>query len=126
MRGGFVDREPGTVGCQLEEHAARLLEVHRLEPEAIDHRRGMMARRFDTRSHLVLMLLIVYAPREVVDAADAPRAAPALRCFAHVEHARRSGKAIANQTVLLAESLELSHRERVDRDLTRYIARDVS
>src|SRR5882672_8263036 len=44
MRGVLVDREPRAVGSELEEHPARLLEVDRLEPEAIDHGRWMVSR----------------------------------------------------------------------------------
>src|SRR5207237_188699 len=39
VRGIFIDGEPGPLGRDLEENAAGLLEGHRLEPEAIYHRR---------------------------------------------------------------------------------------
>src|SRR3954470_20440435 len=40
MRRIFVGRKAWSVGGQLEEHAAGFAEVHRLEPEPVDHRRG--------------------------------------------------------------------------------------
>ncbi len=43
VRGFLVGGEPRSVGGQLEEHTARLFEVHRLEPEAIDDRRRARA-----------------------------------------------------------------------------------
>src|SRR5437764_178144 len=109
MRGILIDREAGTIRRELEQHAARLLEVDRLEPEAIDYGRRMMPRRFDPRSHLVLMLLVVHAPREVMDAADAPRAAAPFGRLANVEHARRALEAVADYAVFLAEALEAEH-----------------
>ena len=38
---GLIDREAGRIRRQLEEHAARLPEVDRVEVVAIDHRRRM-------------------------------------------------------------------------------------
>src|SRR5580765_6036803 len=110
MRGIFVDRETRPIGRELEQHAARLLEVDRLEPEAIDHRRRMMPGRLDARSHLVLMLLVVHAPCEMMNTAHAPRSASSFGRFAHVEHAGRSGEAVPDQTVLLGKTLEAEHR----------------
>src|SRR5690348_16355013 len=37
MRGILVDSEPRSFRRDLEQHSTGLLEVHRLEPEAIDH-----------------------------------------------------------------------------------------
>src|ERR1043166_2800703 len=66
MRRILVDREARSIGRELEQHTAGFLEVDRLEPEAIDDRCRMVSRRFDARSHLVLVFLVVYSPREVM------------------------------------------------------------
>src|SRR6266576_4272543 len=39
----LVDSEPGAERRDLEQHAARLAEVNRLEVEAVDHRRRLAA-----------------------------------------------------------------------------------
>src|SRR3712207_1582137 len=46
----FIDREARSIRGQFEQNTARFLEVDRLEPEAVDHRRRMRAARGDTRS----------------------------------------------------------------------------
>ena len=107
--GGFVHGEAGTVGGQLEQHAARLLEVHRLEPEAIDHRRRPRAGGGHLRPQRELMLLVVDAPREVVHRADAPRAAVDVRRLLHVDDTGRVAKAVARPSVLGAQLLEAEH-----------------
>ena len=70
--GGLVHGEAGAVGRQLEQHAAGFLEVHRLEPEAIDDGRRPAAGGGDLRSHGELVSLVVDAPCQVVHGADAP------------------------------------------------------
>ena len=47
MRGVFIDREPRAVGGDLEQHAARFLEVDGFEPEAIDDGCRMVTGGFD-------------------------------------------------------------------------------
>src|SRR5687767_6612911 len=71
----LVDREAGARGGQLEQHAARLAEVDRLEVVPVDHLSGVGA----VLAHLVapgLMVLVGRVPRDVVDAARALDAAP--------------------------------------------------
>src|SRR5436190_4913003 len=109
MRRIFVNREAGTVGGQLEQHATRLLEVDRLEPEAIDDGRRMVARRLDARSHLVLLLVVIDAPGEMMHAADAPCPAAPFGRLLDVEDARRSVEAIADDTVVFTEAVETKH-----------------
>ena len=56
------------------------------------------------------MRLVVHAPGEVVDAADAPRAAPLARRLADVDDAGGVVEAVARPAVLLAELLEAERR----------------
>src|SRR5579859_249091 len=73
MRGVLVDRETRTHGRDLEEHAARLAEVDRLEPEAVDHGR----RPRPAADHALPprdLLVIPRRPRDVVHRARAGHA----------------------------------------------------
>src|SRR5262245_18671903 len=95
MRRILVGGEAGTVGRELEQHAARLLEVHRLEPEAIDHLGRVTAGADDLFADVVLMLLVVDTPREMVHAAHAPRTTSADRNLAKIDDAGCVGKSVA-------------------------------
>src|SRR5262245_33700306 len=118
MRGILVRGEARTVGRDLEQDAARLLEVHRLEPEAIDHLGRVAAGRDDLLPHDVLMLRVVDAPGEVMDAADAPGAPRADRYLAHIDDAGDVGEAVARPAVLFAEAREAERAgEKRDRRL---------
>src|SRR5204862_3540686 len=66
----LVDREAGADGRDLEQHAARLAEVDRLEVEAVDDGRRMRATLRDTLLP-GLVLLRWGCPRDVVDRAGA-------------------------------------------------------
>src|SRR3954464_11672625 len=90
----FVDREAGAARGDLEQHAAGLLEVHRLEPEPIDHVGGVSARALDLRAHGELLVEIVDRPGEMMDRADAPGAAPFAGRLADVDDAGRVGEAV--------------------------------
>ena len=72
----FVNRETRTISGELEEHAARFLEVDRLEPEAIDDGCRLTSAALHLSADRELVRFVVDAPREVVNAADTPRAAP--------------------------------------------------
>src|SRR5262245_21924273 len=52
------------------------------------------------------MFLVVDAPRKMVDAPDAPCAAAAFGCLAHIEHARGAAETVADDAVLFPESLK--------------------
>ena len=106
MRGIFVNREAGAFGCQLEQHAARFSEIDGLEPETIDHRRRLTARALDLLAHGELLVLVGNAPRQVMNAADAPRAAPRVWRFADVHDAGRLFEAVARPAVLAREPRE--------------------
>ena len=96
VRGSSSTAKPGTVGRELEQHAARLLEIDRLEPEAVDHRRRLRAAGASTCARTVeLVRVVVDAPGEMVDAADAPAAAPLRRRLADVDDTRGVAKAVA-------------------------------
>src|SRR5262245_39199669 len=102
----LVGREPGSVGRELEQHAARLLEVHRLEPEPIDDLGRVAAGGDDLFANLMLMLVVVNPPGEMVDAADAPDAPRTDRHFANIDHARGLREAVARPAILLAQQHE--------------------
>src|SRR5690348_2392314 len=91
----FVGSEARTVGGDLEEYASRLLEVDRLEPEAIDHLSGTHSGGGDPPPDGELRGIVGHAPGYVVHGADAPRAARRLRTFANLDH--RSGSAIGGR-----------------------------
>jgi hypothetical protein len=82
MRGILVDAKARAFSCDLEQHAAGFLEVDRLEPEPIDHRRRPRAELFDLRAHGNRVLLVVHAPRKMMHGAAAPRAATLVRRLA--------------------------------------------
>src|SRR5688500_16806926 len=106
MRGVFVHGEARPIGRELEEHAARLLEVDRLEPEAVDDRRGMRTVGNHLIPHVHLMRVVIHAPREMVDAADPPPPASLGWRLANVDHTGGTGKAVARPAVLLADALK--------------------
>ena len=102
----LVGREPRTVGRDLEQHAAWFLEVHRLEPEAIDDAGRVSAGALHLRPHRQLMRVVVHAPGEVVHRADAPSAAALVRRFANVHVPGRSAEPVARPLALAADALE--------------------
>src|SRR5215471_20035556 len=106
MRRVLVDREARALGRDLEEHAAGLLEVHRLEPEAIDHVGRAAARGLDLRADRQLVVEIPHRPREMVDRADAPRAAAFASRFPDVDDARVRVEAVARPSALAPELAE--------------------
>ena len=73
----LVDAEAWPVGRELEQHAARLEEVHRLEPEAVDDLRRPPVRALDALAHRELHRFVRHAPRDVMHRAHTPRAARA-------------------------------------------------
>jgi hypothetical protein len=85
MRRILVDCEPRTVRRQLEQHAARLEEVHRLEPESIDHWRRPPPSLVHMPAHFLLMRIVIHAPGDVMHAADTPRAATRIGHFADID-----------------------------------------
>src|SRR4051812_27770801 len=102
----FIHREAGSVGRKLEQHATGFLEVDRLEPEPVDGWCRMRARCFDLCPHVMLMLLVVDAPRKVMDGADSPGPAPGLRCIAHVDHTGRSRRGVSRPATFLKHLLK--------------------
>src|SRR5947199_386077 len=118
MRRILVDGEPGAVGRELEEHAAGFAEVHRLEPEAIDHRSRVEPGRFDVAAQIELVRIVVHTPGEMMYAADAPSAAPRFGGRADVRHAGRAFGTVSRPAALDAERLqpedgrEKAHRRR--------------
>ena len=102
----LVHREAGAIGGEFEQHAAGLPEVHRLEPEAIDHRRRVGAAGIDPRPDLGLVLLVVHPPREMVHAADAPRATPRFERVLQIDDAGGILEAVPCPAALSCERLE--------------------
>src|SRR5690242_17301229 len=111
-RGGIlVYRESWAIGCDLEQHAAWLEKVDRLEPEAIDHFGGAAAGSIDLLPHLQLGLVVGDAPGDVMNAASAPASSARFRIFADFEIATRSAATDleANPFVLGADVDEAEH-----------------
>ena len=104
--GIFVRREPRTVGRDLEQHAAGLPEVHRLEPEPIDDAGRVSAGRLDLRPHGQLMRVIVHAPGQMVHRAHAPAAAPLVGRLADVHEAGGVAEPVPRPSVFVAQALE--------------------
>src|SRR6187200_1269076 len=52
------------------------------------------------------MLLILHAPREVVDRADTPRAAPPFGRLTHIQHARGAAETVADDAVFFTEAFK--------------------
>src|SRR5205823_5553390 len=82
----LVGREPGPDRRDLEEHAARLAEVDRLEVEAVDHRRRPCPGLGDPPLPR-LVLLRWRRPRHVVDGAGTADTALGGRRVVDVERA---------------------------------------
>src|SRR5262245_16850088 len=95
MSGVLVNRETRAVGRKLEQHAARLPEIHRLEPEPIDDGRGLRACTLDLAAHSLLMRFVIHAPREMVDAAHSPGARPCIWCLPQIDNAGCAGKSVS-------------------------------
>src|SRR5688572_14668024 len=70
----LIERESWLHGRQLEEHAAGLSKVHRMEIVAIDHRRRMQPRRDDLLADVQLRRVVGHRPGNVM---HRPRAADA-------------------------------------------------
>src|SRR5688572_1483747 len=102
----LVNRETRTTGRDLEQHATRLLEVHGLEPEAIDHVSGAPAGGFDLGADRKFLVEIVYRPGQMMHGPDAPGASPFTRRLANVDHAGGVPETIAGPVPLAAEFLE--------------------
>ena len=88
MQGIFINRKAGAVGRQLKQYPTGFFEIHRLEPEAIDHRRRAGARAFYARSDSKLMFFVVDTPGEMVDRSNAPGTTTGLRRIAYVDNTR--------------------------------------
>ena len=71
---------------------------------------GLPPGGLDLHAHGELMRLVVHAPGEMVDAADAPGAAPRIRGVADVDDARGVVEPVARPAVLLGDLLEAQHR----------------
>ena len=104
----LIHSEPGTVGGDLEQRATRLLEVHRLEPEAIDHRGGMPASRLKATLDCQLGAVVRDTPGDMVDAAGSPGALPFRRRLLDVQYPTRAAawKGETAPSVLLSHFLE--------------------
>src|SRR5262245_39305388 len=55
------------------------------------------------------MLLVIHAPREMVDRPDTPRAASSFGRLPHIQDAGRTAEPVANKAVLFPESLKAQH-----------------
>src|SRR5690606_37939748 len=100
----------GAFGGELEEDAAGLAEVDRLEPEPVDRLRRLEPDASEQSLHRALLGVVADGPRGVVDAAGAAAAAPLVRHHADLgERAARAADAVAVPAVLLADLLEAHH-----------------
>jgi hypothetical protein len=86
MVGRLVGCETGAERRQLEQDAARLAEVDRLEPEAIDYL-GRVRAGLQHPLAPLLMLVVLGRPRHVVDAAGTLQRALGRRLVVDVEAA---------------------------------------
>ena len=75
----FVDGETGTIGGELEEHAAGFAEVNRLEPKAIDHRGRLRAGTEKIVAHGKFLRVVRHARGKVMNRARAPGATAFVR-----------------------------------------------
>src|SRR5688500_14875711 len=104
----FVHGEARPVGRDLEQHAAGLEEVHRLEPEPVDHLRRPAVRRRNALANRELRRIVRHAPRDVMHAAGAPRSARLLWHRADVEVTSRATVAdpVSMPAAFLADQAE--------------------
>ena len=102
---------PGPSGRELEQHAARLEKIDRLEPESIDDLRRTTIRRGNTLAHAKLDRVVRHAPRHVMHRADAPRSARLVRHLADLDVLARSAAldTVSVPPVLLSEIREAEH-----------------
>src|SRR5262245_28374741 len=91
----FVGGEARAVGRELEQHTARLEEIHRLEPESVDDLCRPAMRRRDAFAHLKLDHLVSDAPSDVMHRADAPRATRRVLDFTQLDVFARAAVAYA-------------------------------
>src|SRR5215212_5697987 len=108
MREVLVNREARRVGSGLEEHAAGLLEVDRVEPEAVDDGRGRGARGPHPALDLLLLFVVRHSEGDVMDGAGAPRSEPLSWQLAHLHPLARASTpdAEAMPAALLGGGLE--------------------
>src|SRR5262245_30576893 len=109
MSGVLVSSEARSVRRKLEEHTSRLAEIDRLEPEAIDHWRHPGSNVFDLATYRQLVLLVVHAPRQVMDSADAPGPAGDITSLADIDGAPSILEPIAGPAVFAPEPVESKH-----------------
>src|SRR4029077_15075372 len=72
----LIPQEPRRVRGHLEQHPARLAEVHRLEVLPIYHGRYLESRRLHRCTHIELARIVSRAEGDVMDRADTTHAAP--------------------------------------------------
>src|SRR5262245_27238983 len=109
MSGVLVSREPWSICRKLEQHTARLAEIDRLEPEAINHWRHTCSSAFDPAAHRQLMLFVIDAPRQVMDGPHAPGPARDVPSLADIDGAPGILESITRPPVFAPEPLESKH-----------------
>ena len=100
----FIGGEARSFGRELEQHAARLEKVDRLEPESIDDFRRPTVRFGDALAHFELDAFVGDAPRDVMHRAYAPCAARRVRQLADLDVLARAAaaNAVAMPAILFA------------------------
>src|SRR5947207_1211563 len=111
MSAVLVHGKTRTLGRELEENSAGLREIDRFEPESIDHRRGARAAFLHPLADFELVRLIVHSPRQMMNAASAPRAAAGRRAFIKIDVGAGfpAGNSIPMPAILCAKMAE-AHR----------------
>src|SRR5436305_14055603 len=89
----FVNREAGTIRCNLEQHPTRLEKVDGLEPEPVDDFSRSAASAIDSLAYLELRFVIRYAPGHMMYSAGSPASAICFSDFASLQVASRTAAA---------------------------------
>src|SRR3954468_9837091 len=100
----FIDSESGAIGCDLEQHSARLEKVDRLEPEPVDDFGWPTPRTIDSLANFELRLVVGHSPSNVVHAAGSPATAIRISGFANLQIASGAATADRESLPLLLDS----------------------
>src|SRR5215831_14238169 len=109
--GRLVHGEPGLVGCDLEEHAARLPVVDRAKVLAVDHRRDLATGRDKDVAPGQLLAIVGGPPGDVVHRPHRLLSRGCIRGFQHIDQRTRPSSAgLEARAAVLATGWTESHR----------------
>src|SRR5437763_6642616 len=115
----LVEREARLVGRDLENHAARLAEIHRAEILPLDLVRRCEAELTEAVCHLALVRIARRAERDVMQRADAERAVRLAGHREEVDHAPKRAR-IREHAVALALLTRRREAEHVGQQSCRW------